>query len=389
MNINAFLIRISHCRISHLTTMLLIALTCSTPAFCGDIFSAVFSGDLQKVKALLKNKPKLVSSKDNIGRMPLHEAALKGFKDVAELLLANKANVNARDKDGWTPLHEAARYGYRDVMELLLDNKADVNAKTNDGYTPLHRAVENGPKEVVELLLSRGANIKAKDNLGYTPLYAAALGDMPSSGFLSRGHMTAAQLLSPIKGNFMGRNPDFQIPIHEAASAPWPVYFGRTPGWIVASSAGRKEVVELLLSKGSEINAKDKDVWAPLHFAAWNGNKDVVELLLSKGAEVNATDSRDGMTALHFAARNGGKETVELLLANKADVNATDNRDGWMPLHFAAFWDQKGSTKSVAELLLAKGASVNVKARDGSIPLHWAARFNYMDLVQLLLAKRG
>ena len=64
---------------------------------------------------------------------PLHWRRLNGHKDVAELLLANKADVNAKDNDGETPLHMAAFKGHKDVAELLLANKADVNAKDNDG----------------------------------------------------------------------------------------------------------------------------------------------------------------------------------------------------------------------------------------------------------------
>ena len=65
-------------------------------------------------------------------------AAINGHKDVAELLLANKAEVNAKDNNGVTPLHLAAFNGHKDVAELLLANKAEVNAKDNDGETPLH-----------------------------------------------------------------------------------------------------------------------------------------------------------------------------------------------------------------------------------------------------------
>ena len=46
-------------------------------------------------------------------------AALRGHKDVAELLLANKAEVNAKDNNGETPLHEAVDKGHKDVAGLL------------------------------------------------------------------------------------------------------------------------------------------------------------------------------------------------------------------------------------------------------------------------------
>ena len=70
-----------------------------------------------------------------------------------------------------------------------------------------------------------------------------------------------------------------------------------------------------------------------LHNAARNGHKEIVELLIAKGADVDAKDE-DGWTPLHWAVVNGHEETVELLLANGSDVNAKDN-DGETPLDWA------------------------------------------------------
>jgi ankyrin repeat protein len=55
-------------------------------AFCGESHDAAQSGDLDKVKALLKLDPDLVLSKDDRWNTPLRWAAAKGHKDVAELL---------------------------------------------------------------------------------------------------------------------------------------------------------------------------------------------------------------------------------------------------------------------------------------------------------------
>jgi hypothetical protein len=90
------------------TAVLLVALAWSSLAFCGEIHDAAKDGDLAKVKALLKDNPDLVFNKDKEGMTPLHDAAASGYKDVAELLLANKADVDAKAGNGLTPLHVAA-----------------------------------------------------------------------------------------------------------------------------------------------------------------------------------------------------------------------------------------------------------------------------------------
>jgi ankyrin repeat protein len=119
---------------------------------------------------------------------PLHKAAEGGRKDVAELLLANHADVNAKDNQGATPLHWAAAYGHQDVVELLLTNKADVNAKANDGATPLHYAAYGRQTNVVVLLLANKADVNAKDNKGYTPLHFAVANQRKDVADLLRHH---------------------------------------------------------------------------------------------------------------------------------------------------------------------------------------------------------
>jgi ankyrin repeat protein len=59
------------------------------------ICDAAGKGDLATVEALLKGNPKLVFSKDDKGNTPLHLSASHGYRDVAELLIANKADANA------------------------------------------------------------------------------------------------------------------------------------------------------------------------------------------------------------------------------------------------------------------------------------------------------
>jgi hypothetical protein len=149
--------------------MLLGALLWAGRVFGGDIHDATASGDLDKVRALLKDYPFMVLSMDDSGRTPLHIAAENGDTDMMRLLLASKADVNARNNLGQTPLHTAAAKNHLDAVELLLANKADVNARDNDGDTPRHWAVKAGGKDVAELLRRRGDPDTSKIEAGSTP----------------------------------------------------------------------------------------------------------------------------------------------------------------------------------------------------------------------------
>jgi ankyrin repeat protein len=96
------------------------------------------------------------------GDPPLLGAAMDDHKDVAELLLAHKADVNARGDEGFTPLHIAAQWGHKDMVEWLLANGADVNTTNSEGDTPLGWTLKNGPEyqhpDVVELLRQHGGH---------------------------------------------------------------------------------------------------------------------------------------------------------------------------------------------------------------------------------------
>lgn len=135
----------------------LAALTMSIPGFCGPIHDAARAGDLDKVKALIKENPALVASKDEkFGQTALHIAAFNDRKEVVEFLLANKADVNAKSKNGSTPLHLAAGKGNKDIVELLLANGAQIDALDNEGWSPARSAIVFNQKAIEELLLAKG-----------------------------------------------------------------------------------------------------------------------------------------------------------------------------------------------------------------------------------------
>lgn len=79
-----------------------------------------------------------------------------------------------------------------------------------------------------------------------------------------------------------------------------------------AACGGDADIVKLLLNKGANPNAKDKDGCTALMFAAEWGHIDIVKLLLDKGAAPNVKNN-DGETALDWATRNDYPDIVKLL----------------------------------------------------------------------------
>ena len=73
---------------------------------------------------LIANDAK-VNAKGYLGRTPLHDAAVKGCKDLAELLLAKGADIGAVTGSGLTPLAEASRHGHHEVIEMLHQYEAN------------------------------------------------------------------------------------------------------------------------------------------------------------------------------------------------------------------------------------------------------------------------
>jgi len=116
--------------------------------------AASWRNDIDTVKAHIVDGTNIDTVDDWTGKTALHYAAEYGHLEIAELLLANGANVNRRDDDKATPLYFAAVGGFVDVARLLLDYGADINARDKARESPMDGAVFFGHMNVADLFQS-------------------------------------------------------------------------------------------------------------------------------------------------------------------------------------------------------------------------------------------
>src|SRR5262249_36579555 len=99
---------------------------------------------------------------------------------------------------------------------------------------------------------------------------------------------------------------------------------GRTPLFIAAGRPGATNVVKLLLDKGADPQARDKEGGTTLMRAAFNGDLETMKQLIVRRVDVNALAGYE--TALAIAVNRNHPGMVELLLANGADPAPRENQ---------------------------------------------------------------
>uniref|UniRef100_A0A8C6WT70 Poly [ADP-ribose] polymerase n=1 Tax=Neogobius melanostomus TaxID=47308 RepID=A0A8C6WT70_9GOBI len=400
-----------------------------------ELLEAARSGNEEKLMALLTPLNVNCHASDGRKSTPLHLAAGYNRVRIVQLLLQHGADVHAKDKGGLVPLHNACSYGHYEVTELLLKHGACVNAMDLWQFTPLHEAASKNRVEVCSLLLSHGAdptllNCHSKSSVDMAP--TPELKERLMYEFKGHSLLQAAREadMAKAKKSLALEIINFKHPhthesaLHCAVASPHPK---------------RKQVTELLLRKGANVNEKNKDFMTPLHVAAERAHNDIMEVLQKHGAKVNALDTL-GQTALHRAALAGHLQTCRLLLGYGADaslvslqgftaaqmgneavqqilnenvparnsdvdyrlleaakagdldtvkslctaqnVNCRDLEGRHStPLHFAAGYNRV----SVVEYLLHHGADVHAKDKGGLVPLHNACSYGHYEVAELLV----
>jgi ankyrin repeat protein len=347
---------------------------------------AAYSGKLDVVKYLVEQGAD-VDAKTVVGWTVLHDAAYSGTLDIVKYLVEQGANVDAKNNVGWTPLHAAASSGKLDVVKYLVDEQgADVDAKNNDGWTVLHAAAYYGTLDIVQYLVEQGADVDAERNDGYTVLHsAAASGKLDIVKYLVETKKMDPNLELPdgtkpselapegvVRDYLQEKETIAQTDTKEGNETKCPenTFIQLAPKEIdemfdavdtqdletvksyvnknnqkclslvnatVNTSTGKYtvlheatyseklDIVQYLVEKGANVDAKRDDGWTVLHSAVAYGTLDIIKYLVEQGADVDAKDN-DGYTVLHAAAASGKLDIVKYLVDEQnADVDAVFN----------------------------------------------------------------
>lgn len=304
-----------------------------------------------------------INKKDEDGDTPLtHALRVCGTEDkVVECLLKLGANPNLPDDDGETPLELAVTLGQNEKAISLLEHGALLQRAKGKKGTLIHEAIFRCNDDVIKKMLECGG-----EKLLYTrgdtfPDYPVELAIDISGDIDINGKEVALMLLDHMDLNYTDEHGNNLL--HRECIR------------------GELELIQMLLEKGMDVNAKNNQGLTPLRLARNynNGTKeeDIVTLLLSCGAEESKEKEKDcepQFTEQDFLAE----------LKNKSDLNERDENQR-TSLHYAVYREYL----EAVTYLLSKNVDVNVQDKQGITPLHLSINMGNIEIIKKLLDSKA
>ena len=172
----------------------------------------------------------------------------------------------------------------------------------------------------------------------------------------------------------------------------------------------QKDLLELMLKKGCDINATDPGQWTLLQRAISEGDKEMVSFLIKHGAKLTADQGSDppiylamdlnrldvavyllakmkkqgidlnlpnasGTPLMHQAAKLNAREIMNFLINHGCDIEARD-LEGFTVFQ-SAIW---AGQKEAVDYLIEKGVSIKQDPENGILPLHLAINGDQTDI---------
>lgn len=279
---------------------------------------AAWEGHTDVVRALLAHGAD-VGARTTTGYTALLLAAREGYVDTTRTLLDAGADVNAAAEDGTTALLVAVIRRNLEYAGLLLEHGADPNL--GPGFTPLHWAAGKWDTELNDLSngvaegnqWSAFGGLHAPDRLRMVRQLLAHGADpnvhtlrTPGFGIQVKGHLGNMKGATPFLIAAKANDLAVMRELLEAGADPLaPTDNGTTP-LMVAAGVGHApgitrsaedealRAVTLCVELGADVNAVNEQGDTALHGAAWREQANsIVQFLVERGAELDAKNHRE------------------------------------------------------------------------------------------------
>lgn len=317
------------------------------------------------------------------------------------VLLAGASPDHRTDYMGDAPiLCIAAHEGILPMVSLLLEFGADVGLTNSQGCTPLILAAMRGHCDVVRRLVAAGSRLGQLDTTQRCALvHAARMGHLSVVQYLLACDWSPRQYSQDVSRSLalqqalIGAASQAHVKIledlidlneHELDDFSVNVN-GLEPssGELALTAAARNgcvDAVNILMSRGAQIDARNRQGYTALWLAVKEGHWSVVEQLLQRGALVDEPLGQARKTPLMIAAEEGHLELLELLLARGAALEAEDH-EGFTALSWACLRGHLAATKCLIE----HGCNRQHEDHKGRTALDLAAYQGAASLVLYLL----
>lgn len=296
------------------------------------------------------------------------------FLDGARLLIQHGVQATQKDSSRMKVdalLLNAIKQQDSDMLEVLLEWGANPTQNKLLRDCPLYLAWQRNWREGLEKMITKltqwtAGSSKFKPSLAgvfqWITAGAARVSFQPNQEYM--------QFTALVVDILLRVRPDLKGALNE--SMP---HAGDVRPLSIASLSGALPLAVVLLDHGATL-----DCPIPLINAACEGFEDMVELLLRRGAQVDAKAPNSSAAPLLYAASRRRLRICEILLENNATIES-QNKDGRTALHLAA---ERGHTH-VCRLLLNRGANKEARGNDGETPLLLAAQHNHWAVCSILL----
>jgi len=350
------------------------------------------------------------------GVPPIMTCARSGSADAVRRLIAGDANINANEPaQNQNALMWAAAEHHSDVVQTLIQAKAGLLAHTKSGFTALHFAAREGDIESARLLLAAGVDINIRSQAELAP---AADGDGPQLAARRTAAASVSEGATPLLVATLraqvplalfllekGADPNIAdaglTPLHWAA-ATWengtanPVYGFDEPMAGINDRSAKLRLVKALLAHSANPNARmprnkpgfaggftDAAGATPFLLASSVDDVEMMRILLDAGADPKLMTATNTTAVMAAAALNHpvGESAVSEKQAIEAVKFLLDlglSAGGVTTLNEnALFGPAYRGWNTLLELLIEKGAEVNVVSKAGVTP--WLAAAGYGD----------